>query len=51
METNSMDNIKREKKIPWVALVESKDPTIYTRPVATYIFNDGKRTFYKPRKK
>lgn len=47
-----MDNIKkREKKIPWVALVESKDPTIYTRPVATYIFNDGKRTFYKPRKK
>ena len=46
-----MSNTKREKKIAWVALVESKDPAIYTRPVATYIFNNGKRTFYKPRKK
>jgi hypothetical protein len=46
-----MSNTKREKKIPWVALVESKDPTIYTRPIPTYVFNNGNRTFYKPRKK
>jgi len=54
METYSMADIKKtdnQKKIPWVQLVESKDPTIYTRPVATYVFNDGNRTFYKPRKK
>lgn len=45
------DKNKKEKKISWIALVESKDPTIYTRPVATYVFNEGQRTFYKPRKK
>ena len=54
METYSMADIKKtdnQKKIPWVQLVERKDPTIYTRPVATYVFNDGNRVFYKPRKK
>jgi len=51
METYSMDNVKREKEVSWMALVQQKDPSIYTRPVATYVFNDGKTTFYKPRKK
>ena len=48
---NFMSNTKKEKKVPWIALVDSKDPTIRTRPVVTYVFNDGKRTFYKPRKR
>jgi len=42
-----MDNIKREKEVSWMSLVQQKDPSIYTRPVVTYIFDDGKRIFHK----
>lgn len=47
METYSMDNIKKDKEISWMSLVQHKDPSIYTAPVVTYIFNDGKRIFHK----
>ena len=38
----------KEKRIPWVQLVEKVDPTIRTRPVVSYVFNDGKRVFHAP---
>jgi hypothetical protein len=43
--------MKKEKVISWVEFVEKKDPTRRTRPVASYVFNDGKRTFYTPKRK
>ena len=39
-----MDNIKL---IPWTELVDKTDPARRTRPVVTYVFNDGKRIFHK----
>ena len=41
----------KEKRIPWTELVDKSDPTRRTRPVVTYIFNDGKRKFHAPRKR
>ena len=41
----------KEKRIPWVKLVEMADPTIRTRPVVSYIFNDGKRVFHAPKRR
>lgn len=40
----------KEKRIPWVQLVEKVDPTIRTRPVVSYVFNDGKRVFHAPKR-
>jgi len=54
VEAYDMGDIKnkdRERSIPWVKLVESRDPSIYTRPVTTYVFDNGNRRFYKPRNK
>jgi hypothetical protein len=42
-----MDNVKREKEVSWMALVQKKDPSIHTRPVTTYVFDNGKRIFHK----
>lgn len=44
-----MNNTK-EKRIPWVELVQKVDPTIRTRPVVSYVFNDGKRVFHAPKR-
>ena len=41
----------KEKKILWTELVDKTDPTRRTRPVVTYVFNDGKRTFHAPKRK
>ena len=41
----------KEKRIPWTELVDKSDPTRRTRPVVTYVFNDGKRTFHAPKRK
>ena len=41
----------KEKRIPWIELVDKSDPTRRTRPVVTYVFNDGKRKFHAPRKR
>ena len=41
----------KEKRIPWTELVDKSDPTRRTRPVVTYVFNDGKRKFHAPRKR
>jgi len=41
----------KEKRIPWMELVDKTDPTRRTRPVVTYVFNDGKRTFHAPKRK
>ena len=46
-----MKKREREKSIPWVELVDRQDPSRKTAPVATYVFDDGRRVFYKPRKK
>lgn len=54
VETYDMGNIKkkeRETSIPWIDLVDRNDPSRRTAPVATYVFDDGRRVFYKPRKK
>ena len=45
-----MDNINKDKEISWMSLVQHKDPSIYTAPVVTYIFNDGKRIFHKAKR-
>ena len=44
-------NKMKEKRIPWTELVDKTDPTRRTRPVVTYVFNDGKRKFHAPRKR
>ena len=41
----------KEKRIPWTELVDKTDPTRRTRPVVTYVFNDGKRIFHAPKRK
>ena len=41
----------KEKRILWTELVDKTDPTRRTRPVVTYVFNDGKRTFHAPKRK
>ena len=41
----------KEKRIPWMELVDKTDSTRRTRPVVTYVFNDGKRTFHAPKRK
>jgi hypothetical protein len=54
VETYDMGNLKkkeRETSIPWIDLVDRSDPSRRTAPVATYVFDDGRRVFYKPRKK
>ena len=40
--------MKKEKVTPWIDLVQKVDTTIRTRPVVSYIFNDGKRVFHAP---
>ena len=42
---------KKDTEFSWAELVEKADPSIRTRPVATYTFNNGKRVFYEGRKK
>ena len=34
----------KEKRMPWTELVDR------TRPVVTYVFNDGKRVFHAPKR-
>ena len=41
----------KEKRMPWTELVDKSDPTRRTRPVVTYVFNDGKRKFHAPKRK
>jgi hypothetical protein len=41
----------KEKRILWTELIDKTDPTRRTRPVVTYVFNDGKRKFHAPRKR
>ena len=41
----------KEKRMPWTELVDKSDPTRRTRPVVTYVFNDGIRTFHAPKRK
>lgn len=50
-DMGDMKKREREKSIPWVELVDRQDPSRKTAPVATYVFDDGRRVFYKPRKK
>ena len=38
---------KKEKRIQWMEHVEKADPERRSRPVTTYIFNDGERVFLK----
>jgi len=40
----------KEKRILWTELVDKTDPERRTRPVVTYIFNDGKRIFHKAKR-
>jgi hypothetical protein len=42
---------KKDTEFSWVQLVEKSDPSIRTRPVVTYTFDNGNRVFYKGRKK
>ena len=42
---------QKETRIPWVELVDKADPARRTKPVVTYIFDNGNRVFYKGRKK
>jgi hypothetical protein len=41
----------KEKKIHWAELVDKADPTIRTRPIVTYVFNNGERIFHKAKRK
>jgi hypothetical protein len=41
----------KEKSIHWGELVEKADPTLKTKPVVTYVFNNGERVFYKEKRK
>ena len=41
----------KEKRMPWTELVDKAAPTRRTRPVVTYVFNDGKRMFHAPKRK
>jgi len=42
---------QKETRIPWVELVDKVDPSRRTKPVTTYIFDNGNRVFYKGREK
>ena len=41
----------KEKRIPWTEYVEKTDPGYRSRPVVSYVFDDGKRVFYKGKRK
>tara|TARA_R100000687_G_C6312144_1_gene100950 strand:+ start:246 stop:380 length:135 start_codon:yes stop_codon:yes gene_type:complete len=42
--------ITKEKKQSWSDLCYKTDPELKA-PVPTYVFRDGKRTFYAPKRK
>jgi len=42
--------MSKEKSMHWTELVDKVDPTLKTEPVVTYVFNSGKRVFYKGKK-
>ena len=42
--------MSKEKKIQWAEHVEKADPGYRSKPVATYVFNKGERTFYKAKR-
>ena len=39
--------MKKEKTMTWIELVDQVDPTLKSRPVVTYVFNNGERIFHK----
>lgn len=42
--------MKKEKEMHWIEVVDKADPTLKTRPVVTYVFNNGKRIFHKAKR-
>ena len=50
METNSMDNIKRERKFSWSEMCYKADPHL-NQPKPMYVFDNGNRVFYSQPKK
>ena len=40
----------KEKRIQWMEHVEKADPERRSRPVTTYIFNNGERVFHKAKR-
>jgi hypothetical protein len=40
----------KEKRVQWIEHVDKVDPQRRTRPVVTYIFNDGERVFHKAKR-
>ncbi|MGB1678186.1 MAG: hypothetical protein ACPHEU_09115, partial [Acidimicrobiales bacterium] len=50
LETNSMDNIKKEKKFSWSEMCNKADPYL-NAPKPMYVFDNGNRVFYSQPKK
>jgi len=40
----------KEKRVQWLEHVEKVDPHFRSRPVVTYVFNDGQRVFHKAKR-
>ena len=40
----------KEKRIQWMEHVEKADPGRRSRPVTTYVFNNGERVFHKAKR-
>ena len=42
--------MKKQKEVQWTEVVDKLDPTLKSRPIVTYEFNNGKRVFHKPKR-
>ena len=42
--------MSKEKRIQWMEYVDKTDPERRTKPVVTYVFNDGERIFHKEKR-
>ena len=42
--------MSKETRVQWMEYIEKIDPGYRTKPVVTYVFNSGKRTFHKAKR-